>query len=146
MKKLTKLIILAGIIMFIGAGCAGTPAAKINTNGNANTPAVGTVPNNPASGTFNVTINPTTGEFVPVTAYITTGTTVTFKNTTTKVHHITPSTDLENKFAALDSKTDLAPGASFSVVFDKAGRWLYSDAKNTAFGGAIDVADKTPTP
>jgi plastocyanin len=146
MKKLTKLIILAGIITFIGAGCAGTPAAKINTNGNANTPAIGMVPNNPASGSFTVTINSKTGEFVPVTAYVTIGTTVTFKNTTNNAHHLVPSTDAANKFAALDSKTDLAPGESFSVVFDKVGRWLYSDAKNTAFGGAIDVADKTPTP
>jgi plastocyanin len=135
--KITKLLVLTGIIALMGAGCAKAPAPAANNN--ANEVKAGYTPYKPASGSFTVTID-ADGEFDPVTAYVTEGTTVTFKNTTDKVHRIVPSTDPSSKLLELDSKKDLAPGESFTVTFDKVGRWLYDDSKNTAFGGAIDVA------
>jgi plastocyanin len=138
MTKRTNILLAVGIIVLMGAGCAKAPAPA--TNNNVNEVKAGYTPYKPASGSFTVTID-ADGEFDPVTAYITKGTTVTFKNTSTNVHRIVPSTDSKSKFAELDSKTDLAPGESFTVAFDKVGRWLYQDSKNTAFGGAIDVAD-----
>ena len=137
--KLTKLILTMSIIALMGAGCAASPAVNTNTNANTNTPAVGTVREKPASGSFTVTFAPD-GEFNPVTAYVTQGTKVTFKNTTNKTHSIVPSYDPKTKLADLASKTDLAPGESFVYTFSKVGRWLYQDGKNPAFGGAVEVS------
>ena len=138
--KIEKLLFATGIIVLLGAGCAKVPAPKTNANANANVPAVGTVPDKPASGSFTVTIAPD-GEFDPVTAYVTKGTTVTFKNTTNKPHRIAPSYDPRSVLPGFESKTDLAPGDNFSFTFDKVGRWLYEDSRNPGFGGAVDVAE-----
>ena len=125
------------VIALLGAGCAKAPAPK--TNANANVPAVGTVPEKPARGSFAVTIDQD-GEFDPVTAFVIKGTTVTFKNTTDKPHHIVPSYDPKSTLPDLNSNVDLAPGASFSYTFDKVGKWLYEDSKHPGFGGAVDVS------
>jgi plastocyanin len=137
--RITKLLFATGIIALLGAGCAKAPAPKINAN--INVPAVGTVPEKPVSGSFTVTIDKD-GEFDPVTAYVTKGTKVTFTNTTDKPHHIVPSYDPKSTLAGFDSKTDLAPGESFTYTFDKVGKWLYEDSKHPGFGGAVDVAEK----
>jgi plastocyanin len=137
--KLTKLILTMSVIALLGAGCAGSPAANTNTNANVNAPAVGTVREKPASGSFTVTFA-SDGEFDPVTAFVTAGTKVTFKNTTNKTHSIIPSYDPKTQLADLASKTDLAPGESFTYTFGKVGRWLYQDGKNPAFGGAVEVS------
>jgi plastocyanin len=137
--KLTKLFLTTAIIALVGAGCASTPAPTANKN--TNTPTIGTVREKPASGSFTITMNPTTGEFIPVSAYVTKGTKVTFKNTTDKPIHIVPSADLPSRLSDLDSKTDIAPGGSFDYVFNKPGRWLYQNSKNMAFGGAVEVLE-----
>jgi plastocyanin len=142
--RLTKLLLAVGIVALLGAGCAGAPVAKngnhMNMNANANVPAIGTVPNKPASGSFTITID-ADGEFDPVTAYVTKGTTVTIKNTTTKPHRIAPSYDPKSVLPGFESKGDLAPGASFTYTFNKVGRWLYEDSKHPGFGGAVDVSE-----
>jgi plastocyanin len=85
-------------------------------------------------------MDPTTGEFIPVTAYVTKGTKVTFKNTSKKPLHIVPSTDPASQLLDLDSKNDVAPGDGFDYVFNKSGRWLYQNSKNPAFSGAVMVS------
>jgi len=140
--RITKLLIAASLITLLGIGCVKTATTNTNANTNANLPTEGLSPDKPASRAFTVKIAPD-GEFDPVTAYVTVGTTVTFVNTSTKPHGIEPYADAGKKFDALATKTDLAPGQKFSVMFDQSGRWFYSDRTNVSFGGAIDVAYPT---
>jgi len=137
--KLTKILLTASVIVLMGVGCAKTETANTNTK---KPPAVGTSRSVPASGEMIVTIDPQTGEFVPVTSFVKVGTKVTFKNTSNKPHWVASDphpthTDLPG----FDSKAEIAPGASYTYTFDKAGRWLFHDHLNPAFGGAVDVAE-----
>ncbi len=132
-----KLLFAVVVIALMGAGCAKTnpPVANTNTNG----PAIGTTPNNPASGTMTVLMMED-GSFEPTTAYVKVGTVVTFKNNSTHIHWI--ASDPHPTHTALpgfDAKTNISPGASYSYTFDKAGRWLYHDHLNPAFGGVVEV-------
>lgn len=137
--KLKKLLLAAGIIILLGTGCAKAPAS----NSNANVPpAIGTSRSVPASEEMTVTIDPQTGEFVPITSFVKVGTKVTFKNTDDKPHWVASDphpthTDLPG----FDAKAEIAPGANYTYTFDKVGRWLYHDHLNPAFGGAIEVME-----
>ena len=137
--KLTKLILATSIIALLGVGCAKT---AVNNSNVKNTPAVGTSRSVPAAAEMTVTIDPKTGEFVPVTAFVKAGTKVTFKNTSDKPHWVASDphpthTDLPG----FDSKAAIAPGDSYTYTFDKVGRWLYHDHLNPTFGGAIVVGE-----
>jgi plastocyanin len=136
--RLTKLLLTTAIIALLGAGCANAPAPVVNKNANA--PTTGASRALPASGAFVVAIDQN-GEFYPVTAYVTKGTVITFVNNSSKPHSIVPITDAGKKFDLLASKNDIAPGEKFTVTMDQAGRWLYSDGTNPAFGGAVEVSE-----
>jgi plastocyanin len=138
MKKTSKIIVSCAIIALMGAGCAKSPAANSNTN---EAPAVGTSSVAPASGTFTVTIQPD-GQFDPVTAFVKVGTKVIFKNSTDKPHRV--ASDENNSPEApqaFSSPADIAPNGTFETTMSKAGRVLYHDPLNTAFGGAIEVRE-----
>ncbi len=136
--KLTKLIFAMGVIALLGIGCAKAPAT--NTNTNAPVPD-GATAARPASGTMTVLIMPD-NTFEPTTAYVKVGTAVTFKNNSDKPHWVASNphpahTDLPD----FDSKAAFGPGESYTYTFDKAGRWLFHDHTNPAFGGAIVVSE-----
>jgi len=131
MNKATKLIIATSIVALLGAGCAPRQPSP---------PAVGTSQNSVAAGTMTVKILPD-GEFDPVTAFVKKGTVLAFQNASDEPHSIVPQDDASERFDGLNSKGDIIPGGKFSVTMDKAGRWLYSDGTNPAFGGAVIVSE-----
>lgn len=134
MNKTIKAFAIAAIIALLGAGCTKAPSA--NTP-----PASGTSSAVPATGTFVVNIQPD-GQFDPVTSFVKVGTKVVFKNNSDKPHRIASNDDksLDN-LPPFASTKDIVPGGFFEITMTKAGRQLYNDPLNPAFGGAIMVTE-----
>jgi plastocyanin len=141
--KLKNIFMAAAVIALVGAGCAKAPSVNTNADAgqNVNRAPDGETRARPKSGEMTVKIMPD-GSFEPTTAFVKAGTKVTFVNTTGNTHRVASNphpahTDLPG----FDSKTSIAPGASYTYTFDKVGRWLYHDHLNPQFGGAVEVME-----
>ncbi len=140
MHRPAKIIAIAAALILLGAGCAKSPAPAANQN--ANVTPVGYSRYKPASGEMAIKIADD-NSFDPTSAYVITGTKVTFTNASKNKHNLSPDEDTGKKgLADFGTKADLAPGESYSYTFAKTGRWFYYDKLHPSFGGVVEVMDK----
>jgi plastocyanin len=126
-RRLRTLLAIGGLIGLALAMAPGVAAGDPCYHGY-------TIPPTTAAETDTVNLEPCA--FVPTTARIATGTTVTFANVSDMPHLVTGSN------AAWGSRdSELAAGASQTVTFDRPGIYAYSCALHRGMTGVIVVGD-----
>lgn len=126
-RRLRTLLAIGGLIGLALAMAPGVAAGDPCYHGY-------TIP--PATSAETSTVNLEPCAFVPTTAEVTTGTTVTFANVSEMPHLITGA-----NAAWGDRDAELAGGDSRTVTFDRPGIYAYSCALHRGMTGVIVVGD-----
>lgn len=131
-----KIFAVALGIMLVAAACNKSNQAATP---NANPPAANEKPN-PASTVF---INITADGFSPDHVVVYKGTKVVFANNDTQQHWVASDphpthTDL----AGFDAKPGIAPGKTYSFVFNQLGKWGFHDHLFPSNRGYVQVVAK----
>ncbi|MFA5107700.1 MAG: cupredoxin family copper-binding protein [Patescibacteria group bacterium] len=122
-KTLIIAILLAAVVVTIGAACGNSSKSTTNTN----TTNTGTSNSNATTGN-SVTIS--NFAFSPATLTVTAGTAVTWVNNDSVTHTVT---------ASAFNSGDLAPGQTYTFTFSTPGTYAYSCSIHPTMTGTIIV-------
>jgi len=149
-KNWKKLALTLAAISLVGAGCTTnnievteptTDATTVTEPAKATTSASVEIKSDKAT-TRTYTVEMRGDGFSPTSLTIKKGDVVTFKNVGSNSHWPASAPHpIHTDYIEFDSKSEVAPGQSWSFTFDKVGSWRYHDHLNSGETGVITVTE-----
>ena len=153
-KNWKKLALTLAAVALVGAGCTTNTSTTIETPTATAEPTIATDASEPVKTKASVevkssistaktyTVEMAGDGFSPTSLSIKKGDTVTFKNVGSNSHWPASAPHpTHTVYPEFDPKSEVAPGQSWSFIFDKVGTWRYHDHLNSGETGVITVTE-----
>lgn len=130
---LIAMLLLVALVVIIAV-------KKDSTQPNNQPSTTGVVPEESDGEQRTITVAITRDGFVPATVTIPKGTKVIWTNNDDKPHLVASDPHpVHDGLEGLNTKTDIAPNASYSFTFDQVGEYTYHDHLNPNMNGVVIV-------